>query len=132
MKKTPKKVTLQTLDKKIDGWGQSLDTKIDTLTLTVDGLAISTNKGFDEVKAGAREFKKEMTEFKEDMTDFSKKTGVTLFNLDSHARTTNERLDAIEKTLEPLMFASGAMQRELREHDRRLSHVERKVGVVNN
>ncbi|MEK7169700.1 MAG: hypothetical protein AAB767_00240 [Patescibacteria group bacterium] len=135
MKRTPKKITLQTLDtkigvlgqsldKKIDGWGQSLDKKIGGLTDTVDALARSTNAGFLEVKKDVREFKTEMTEFVQ-------KTSLTLFNLDSHARTANERLDAIEKTLEPLMFASGATQRELREHERRLSHIERKVGVVN-
>ncbi len=114
MKKTPKQATLQTLDKKID-----------TLITTVDNLAIATKRGFDNTVS-----KTEFTEFKSEMTEFKKNTERTLFNLDSHARTANERLDAIEKTLEPLIFVSGAMQRELREHERRISHVERKVGVV--
>lgn len=114
MKKTHKKVTIQTLDKKID-----------TLITTVDVLAISTKKGFDNTVS-----KKEFTEFKEEMTEFAQKTGVALFNLDSHARTTNERLDEVEKTLEPLMLVSGILQKELREHARRLSRVERKVGVT--
>ena len=88
MKKTPKKVTLQTLDKKIDGWGESLDKKMDGVAVLVEALAVSTNKEFDTVKG-------DLHEFKDEMTDFKKKTELTLFNLDSHARTSNERLDAI-------------------------------------
>lgn len=122
MKKTIKKATLQTLDKKIDGLGASLDKKIDTLITTVDGLAVSTKKGFDEVKADIAEFKSEVSEFKG-------KTEMTLFSLDSSARTTNMRLDAIEKTLGPLIHLPGAVQREFREHDRRLSIIEKKIGI---
>ena len=128
MKKTPKQVTIQTLDKKIDGIASTfgaLTSTVGELTDTVDSLARSTKEGFDNIAT-----KQEFVAFKEDMTDFAKKTGVTLFNLDSHARTTNERLDAIEKTLEPLMLASGAMQREFREHERRILHIERKVGLA--
>ncbi len=83
MKRTTKKVTLQTLDKKIDVLGQTLDKKIDVLgqtldkkigdlTETVDGLARSTKHGFD----AAIDFQKEMTEF-------AQKTALTLFAVDS-------------------------------------------------
>ena len=72
MKRTTKKVTLQTLDKKIDVLGQTLDKKIGDLTETVDGLARSTKHGFD----AAIDFQKEMTEF-------AQKTALTLFAVDS-------------------------------------------------
>ncbi len=95
-----------------------------SISKSIDDLAVATKNGFDEMGGELRGFQNEMT-------DFRKKTEITLFNLDSHARTTNERLNAIEKILEPLMLVSGAMQHELREHDRRLLHVEQKVGLVN-
>ncbi|GEM_PF-2713582 len=157
MKKAIKTATLQTLDKKIDsiastvgaltgtvdtlkgtvgkltdtvdtlkgtvgkltGTVDTLKDTVGTLTGTVDSLARSTKEGFDRMDA-----------FHTDMAEFAQKTSLTLFNLDSHARTTNERLDAIEKTLEPLMLVSGAMQREFREHERRILHIERKVGLA--
>lgn len=126
MKKTFKKVTLQTLDKKIDVLGASLDKKIDGITNavgalsdTVDSLARSTKEGFDKADA-----------FQDEMTEFAKKTPLTLFNMDSKLQTVDQRLDAIEKTLGPLVQVSSALQRELREHERRLSLIERKVGLV--
>ena len=128
MRKTPTKVTFQTLDKKIDGLGQTMGTlgdKLETLTDIVDVLARSTKQGFDSITT-----KQEFTEFKEDMTAFAKQTGITLFNLDSHARTANERLNAIEKALGPLVQASSFYQNTLREHERRLSLIERAVGLV--
>ena len=126
MKKTAKKVTLQTLDKKIDTLGQALDKKIDTfdekinaLTDVVDTLARSTKQGFEAAH-----------EFQKDMAEFAQKTSVTLFNLDSHARTANERLDAIEKTMGPIVHLPSVMQREFRDYDRRLSLVEKKIGIA--
>lgn len=122
MKKTAKKVTLQTLDKRFDTLGQKVDTlgeNIGTLTETVDGLARSTKEGFDR-----------MDMFHDEMTEFVKKTGITLFNLDSHARTTNGRLDAIEKALGPLVQASSFYQSTLREHERRIMLLERKAGFA--
>lgn len=124
MKKVTKKATRQTLDnKKIDGVAKI----VGTLSETVDSFARSTKEGFDRMDI----FHAEMTDFKVDMADFVGKTNTTLFNMDSKLHTVDQRLDAIEKTLEPLMLASGAMQRELREHERRLVHVEQKVGLVN-
>lgn len=129
MKKTSKKATLQTLDKKIDTLGQTLDKKIDTLgqtldkkidtlTETVDVLARSTNHGFDAVFA-----------FQKDMIEFAQKTSLTLFNLDSHARTTNERLDAIEKALPPLGNLSEALKREVLQLNVRVGKIEARVGI---
>ena len=127
MKKTPKKVTLQTLNKRFDSLGQ----KVDTLVTTVDNLAIATNRGFENTvsKTEFKDFKKEMTDFKEDMTDFAKKAEVTLFSLDSHARTTNERLGAIEKALPPLGNLSEAIKREVLQLNVRVGRIETKVGI---
>lgn len=122
MKKVAKKVTMQTLDKKIDGVANAVGTLSDTvgtLSDTVDSLARSTKEGFDR-----------MDTFHDEMNDFVKKTGVTLFSLDSHARTANERLDAIEKVLGPLIQTSSFYQSTLREHERRLSLIEREVGLA--
>lgn len=121
MKKTPKKVTLQTLDKKIDGLGG----KLETLTEIVDALARSTKQGFDNIAT-----KQEFTEFKGDMTAFAKQTGITLFNLDSHARTTNERLNAIEKSLPPLGNLSEALKREVQQLNMRVGRLETKAGIA--
>ena len=131
MKKTLKKTTLQMLDKKIDTLGQTLDKKIDALVTTVDSLAIATKRGFDNTvsKTEFTEFKEEMLDFKRDMTDFKKKAEMTFFNLDSHARTTNERLDAIEKILGPLVQISSFMQKEIRELNSRVIKLEHHAGI---
>lgn len=110
-----KKVTLNTVNKKID-----------TLITTVDSLATATKRGFDNTVS-----KEEFGEFKEEMTDFKQKTESALFNIDSKLQTVDQRLDAIEKTLGPLVHVSDALQRELREHERRISLVEHKVGLTN-
>lgn len=135
MKKTPKQATLQTLDKKIDGLGVSLDKKINgitnavgtlsstvgTLSDTVDSLARSTKEGFDKAEA-----------FQEEMTEFAKKTALTLFNVDSKLQTVDQRLDAMERTLGPLVHVSNAVQRELREHNARIERIEHKIGLTTN
>ncbi len=114
-KKTDKKVTLNTVDKKID-----------TLITTVDNLAIATKRGFDNTVS-----KEEFGEFKDEMTEFKQKTELTLFNIDSKMQTVDQRLDGIEKTLGPLVHVSNALQNELREHAHRLSIIEHKVGLTN-
>ena len=126
------KATLSSIAKSIEGLAtkndvaksiEGLATKKDIIE-AIDELAIITKRGFDTTVSKA-----EFTEFREDMTDFKKKTDLTLFNLDSHARTTNTRLDSIEKAIGPLVHLPGVVQRELREHDRRISLIERKVGI---
>lgn len=67
---------------------------------SIDSLVISVKHGFEE-----------MYEFRDEMYGFKNKTETTLFSLDSHARQTNERLDAIEKTLGPLVQVSSFMQK---------------------
>ena len=119
MKKTSKKVTLQTLDKKIDG----ITKTVGTLSDTVDSLARSTKVGFDHVDT----FHTEMTDFNTDMTEFAKKTGMTLFNLDSHARETNRRLDALEKAGGPLTLAVQTMQQEIRTLNQRVDVLEKNM-----
>src|SRR3989338_6689424 len=102
MKKTPKKATLQTLDKKIDG-----------LVETVDVLARSTKEGFDR-----------MDTFHVEMTDFKKSTELTLFKIDSKLQTADGRLDAIEKALPPLGNLSEALKREVLQLNARVGRVE--------
>lgn len=118
MKKTSKKVTLQTLDKKIDTLGQTFDKKIDVLTEIVDGLARSTKQGFDAAFA-----------FQKDMTEFAHKTALTLFNIDSKLQTVDQRLDAIEKTLGPLVQVSSVMQKEIRELNARVTKLEHNANL---
>lgn len=98
---------------------------LNSISKSIDDLAIITERGFNRTVS-----KEEFTEFKGEMTDFKKNTERTLFNLDSHARTTNERLDAIEKVLGPLVQTSSFYQSTLREHERRLSLIEREVGLA--
>lgn len=112
---------MQTLGKKIDGIADI----VGTLSNTVDSLARSTKEGFDRMDT----FHTEMTDFKEDMTDFAKKTSITLFNLDSRARMTNERLDTIEKSLPPLVVLSEALKREVLQLNTRVGRLETKVGM---
>src|SRR3989338_11551973 len=123
MKKKPKteKVSLAAIAKTLQG----VATKGD-LDKAVEDLAIITNRGFANTVS-----KEEFGEFKEEMVDFKKKTELTLFNIDSKLQTVDSRLDAIEKTLGPLVHVSSAMQRALRDHERRLSLVEHKVGLTN-
>ena len=87
MKKTPKKVTIQTLDKKIDGIASTfgaLTSTVGELTDTVDSLARSTKEGFDR-----------MDSFHTDMTEFAKKNSLTLFNIDSKLQTVYQRFYTI-------------------------------------
>lgn len=128
------KITLATIAKKLDSVATKTDLStisksIDDLTTTVDNLAIATNRGFENAisKKEFGEFKEEMTDFKEEMTDFAKKTNLTLFNIDGKLQTVDQRLDAIEKTLGPLVHVSNAVQRELREHSERIARIEHKL-----
>lgn len=112
--KLNKKVTLNTVDGKID-----------TLIATVDNFAMATKRGFDNTVS-----KEKFIEFKEEMVDFKQKTELTLYKMDNKLQTVDERLDAIEKSLGPLVHVSDALQREFREHERRISLIERKVGLA--
>ena len=122
MKKKPKteKVSLAAIAKTLQG----VATKAD-IDKAVEDLAIITNRGFNNTVS-----KEEFGEFKEEMTEFKHKTGLTLFNIDSKLQTVDQRLDAIEKTLGPLVQVSGAVQRELREHNERIARIEHKIGLV--
>lgn len=95
MKKRRKteKVTLASIAKSLE----RLPTKAD-LEKSVEGLAIMTVNGFENTVS-----KTDFTEFRDEMTDFKKKTGMMLFNIDSKLQTVDQRLDAIEKTLGPLV-----------------------------
>lgn len=121
MKKSRKneEVTLASIAKSLE----RLPTKAD-LEKSVEGLAIMTANGFKNTVS-----KTNFTEFRDEMTDFKRKTGMTLFNIDSKLQTVDQRLDAIEKTLGPLVQASSFYQSTLREHERRLLLIEREVGL---
>lgn len=113
-------VTLASIAKSLE----RLPTKTD-LEKSVEGLAIMTANGFEKTVS-----KTDFAEFRDEMTDFKKKTGMTLFNMDSKLQTVDQRLDAIEKTLGPLVHVSNAVQRELREHNERIVRIEQKMGLV--
>lgn len=122
-KKLNKKVTLNTINNKIDtltGAVGGLTTTVNDLTATVDNLAIATKRGFDNAV-----LKDEFSEFKNEMTDFKKKTGLTLFNLDSHAQETNRRLNNLEKTGGPLTMAVQTIQQETRSLNQRVNLLEK-------
>lgn len=129
MKKKLKKekITLETIAKSLG----TLATKID-LEKSIDSLAMITKRGFDNTvsKEAFGEFKEEMTDFKIDITEFAQKTSLTLLNIDAKLQTVDQRLDAIEKTLGPLVHVSNAVQRELREHNERIARIEHKIGLV--
>ena len=135
MKKTPKKVTLQTLDKKIDGITNTVGALTGTvgelkgtvgaltgtvgeLTDTVDSLARSTKEGFDR-----------MDSFHTDMTEFAKKNSLTLFNIDSKLQTVDQRLDTMEKSLPSLGTLSDALKREVLQLNIRVGKIETRVGI---
>lgn len=98
---------------------------LSTIAESIDILAVSTKKGFDEVF----KFRDEMYEFIDEMTEFKKKTETTLFNIDSKLETVDKRLDKIEKVLEPLMLTSTLMTREIRGLDIRVARLEQKAGI---
>ncbi len=128
LKRRTEKVTLASIAQSIEGLAtkaelKRLATKAD-LERSVEKLAVITARGFENTVS-----KTVFTEFKDDMTEFAKKTGVTLFNLDSHARTTNERLDAIEKILGPLVQVSSVMQKEIRDLNLRVTKLEHHAGM---
>ena len=128
MKQKAEKATLASISKSIEGLAtkaelKRLATKAD-FERSIEKLAVITARGFENTVS-----KTEFTEFKNEMTDFAKKTGVTLFSLDSHARTTNERLDAIEKILGPLVQVSSVMQKEIRDLNLRVTKLEHREGI---
>ena len=96
-----------------------------TTTKSISDLAIFTKRGFDQTVS-----LETFNDFTHDMLAFKKHTETTLFNLDGHARTTNERLDAIEKALGPLVQTTSFYQQTLREHERRIAFLERKTGLA--
>lgn len=85
---------------------------------SIDSLARMTKKGFDD-----------MYEFINEMTDFKNEAGMTLFNIDSKLRTVDQRLDAIEKILGPLMKTTFVMGNEIRGLNTRVERLEHKVGI---
>ena len=119
--KSNKKVTLENVAIKVD----KVADNVDKLTYNLDALAVTTKRGFDNVHGELKEFKDEMHEFKDEMHEFKNKTEESLFNLNSHANQTNDRLDAIEKTLGPLVHVSSIMQKEIRSLNTRVDRLEK-------
>jgi len=84
---------------------------------SIDSLAVMTKKGFDKMVT------------KDEFEDYKDEIGMTLYNIDSKLRTVDERLDAIEKTMGPLVRISGIMQNEIRDLNSRVAKLEHKIGV---
>lgn len=131
-KKTQKKITLNTLAESINSFGAKTDFSFKQVNESIDSLARITKAGFDNTvsKTEFNEFKTEMYDFRDDMLEFEKKTNTTLLNLDGHAQETNNRLDAIEKTLGPLVQVSGLMQKEIRSLNIRVERLEKQAGLA--
>jgi predicted nuclease with TOPRIM domain len=85
---------------------------------SIDGLAVIAKKGFDETN-----------EKLDDLVEFKKNAELTLYNMDRKLHTVDQRLDAIEKTLGPLVHVSGFMQKEIRNLNVRISRLEHKAGI---
>ena len=98
---------------------------LENVAESIDTLAVITKKGFDDVHSELKEFKDEMYEFKNEMHEFKDKTEKSLFDLNSHANETNERLNAIEKTLGPLVLVSSVVQKEIRSLNIRVLRLEK-------
>ncbi|HEY4516057.1 MAG TPA: hypothetical protein VJH67_02625 [Candidatus Paceibacterota bacterium] len=90
---------------------------INDVSDTVDSLAISAKNGFDNMVS--------KTEF----GDFKDEINTTLFNIDNKLRTVDQRLEAIEKILGPLMRVSSLMQNEIRNLNSRVARLEHKAGI---
>src|SRR3989338_4928961 len=149
MKKTPKKVTLQTLDKKIDGITNTVGALTGTvgelkgtvgaltgtvgeLKGTVGALTGTVGELTDTVDSLARSTKEgfdRMDSFHTDMTEFAKKNSLTLFNIDSKLQTVDQRLDTMEKSLPSLGTLSDALKREVLQLNIRVGKIETRVGI---
>ena len=138
-KKTQKKITLNTLVESINSLAAKTDVSFKDVqgsfkevNESIESLARITKAGFDNTvsKTEFNEFKTEMYDFRDHMLGFEKKTDITLLNLDNHAQETNKRLDAIEKTLGPLVQVSGLMQKEIRNLNVRVERLEKQAGLV--
>lgn len=90
--------------------------------ITLDTLAQMVQRGFAEQSAQVRSFQSEFE-------DFRRKTDKTLFELQSEALTTNERLDRIEKVLVPLMHLADALKLNSRDHETRITRLEHQAGI---
>ena len=98
---------------------------LENVAESVDNLAVITKRGFDNVHGELKEFKDEMHDFKDEMHDFKNKTDATLFTLSSKANETNDRLEAIEKTLGPLVHVFSVVQKEIRSLNTRVDRLEK-------
>jgi hypothetical protein len=139
---TTKEITLNDLAVSINNMDQSIRTDMNNsfkeMRDSIDNLAMSTKKGFDdltgdlnsfksemyEFKTEMYEFKDEMLEFKDDMLRFQHGTNGTLLELSNTLETVDGRLYNIEKTLEPIAVAYPIHTRELQSLNNRVSILE--------
>ncbi len=61
------------------------------------------------------------------MYEFKRDTNETLYSLDNHAKKTDERLNNIEKIIEPLPSAWEITKKELQDHEKRITHLEKQA-----
>lgn len=113
VKKKQKKVTLNDVASSVKEVAES-----------VDALARITTKGFENTVSKA-----EFGEFKQDMEDFKKKTDKSLFELQSDMGDVKLRVKNVEQTLGPVLSMTEALKLNWRDHESRLSRLERKAGL---
>ena len=104
--------------------------------ITLDDLAAMVQRGFSEqageikgVKSELAGLKSEFADFRAEFELFARKTDRAIFNLQSEMSTVSERLNNIEKILVPLMHLADALKLNSRDHESRISRLERKMGV---
>lgn len=87
----------------------------------VDSLACTIKKGFDAVdeRFDRLETRVGMIESKSDRMEKS------MFEMKLSLETTNDRLNTIEKILSPLMLAVDVMKKTERDHENRITRLEK-------
>ena len=97
----------------------------------IEHLAMITKKGFDSSVSSAdfKEFKEEMILLKDGMNSFRKETHQSLFSIDNKVQDIDKRLKKVEEAVDPLLTGYRIMQNEMRDHDSRLSILEKKAGI---
>ena len=88
---------------------------------SLDGLAVMVQSGFTDMQERMLE--------KPDFMDFKSKAEQILYAIDGKLQSVDQRLDAIEKTLGPLVHVTDALGREYRHLETRIARLEHKAGL---
>lgn len=103
-------VTLETISKSIED-----------LTDVVIKFVPYVERRFDGLEKELTDFKEEMYDFKGHVLRFEEETKGTLYEIDRHARVTNERLTGIEDRFETVETKIDVVVYEIKNHDKRTS-----------